>query len=255
MSAVELKVDLNADLGESFGVWRLGEDEEVVRYVTSVNIACGLHAGDPLVMWRSARLAKEAGVAVGAHPGYPDLQGFGRRYLALTPREVEAFLVYQIGALEAFCRAEGVRLRHVKPHGSLYNAAARDPELAAAVARAVGRVGAELILVGLAGSELLRAGERAGLPVASEAFADRAYNPDGTLVPRGHPAAIVAHPEEVARRALGLVREGIVEATDGSRLAVKADTICFHGDTPGVAGLVRLVRARLEGEGVRVAPL
>ncbi|MDI6893594.1 MAG: 5-oxoprolinase subunit PxpA [Bacillota bacterium] len=250
-----LRVDLNADVGESFGAYRLGEDEEVIRQVTSVNVACGMHAGDPLVMQRTVVMARDAGAAVGAHPGYPDLQGFGRRYLALTPAEVEAFVMYQVGALWAFCRAAGVALRHVKAHGALYNLAARDASLADAIARAVARVDDGLVLVGLAGSEILRAGERAGLRVAAEVFADRGYLPDGTLVPRGQPDSVIHDPQVVANRVLMMVREGRASASDGSAIAVRADTVCFHGDTPGAANLVRQVRARLEGAGVRVAPM
>jgi len=250
-----LRVDLNADVGESFGSYRLGEDEEVIKHVTSVNIACGMHAGDPLVMRRTVSLAKEAGAAVGAHPGYPDLQGFGRRYLALTPEEVEAFAIYQVGALWAFCRSAGVPLRHVKAHGVLYNVAARDGAIAEAIARAVAQVDSGLVLVGLAGSELLRAGERLGLRVAGEAFADRGYNPDGTLVPRGCPGAIIHDPEAVAERVLRMVREGRVAASDGSDIEVRPDTVCFHGDTPGAARLVRYVREYLERAGVCVVPM
>lgn len=250
-----LRVDLNADMGESFGAYRLGEDEELMRYVTSANIACGMHAGDPLVMARTVALAAKAGVAVGAHPGYPDLQGFGRRPLGMSPEEVEAFVMYQVGALWAFCRAAGVPLRHVKAHGALYNQAAHDPALADAIARAVARVDDSLVLVGLAGSELLRAGRRAGLRVASEVFADRGYNPDGSLVPRGRPGALIHDPDAVAARVLRMVREGRVTASDGSDLEVRADTVCFHGDTPGAAGLVRHVRDQLARAGVTVAPL
>lgn len=207
------------------------------------------------MMRRTVAMAREAGAAVGAHPGYPDLQGFGRRYMALSPEEVEAYVMYQVGALWAFCRAEGVPLRHVKAHGSLYNMAARDAALADAIARAVARVDSGLILVGLAGSELLRAGERAGLRVASEAFADRGYQPDGSLVPRGRPGAIIQDAEEVARRVLRMVTEGRVTASDGSEVAIRADTVCFHGDTPGAANLLRTVRSRLEASGVTVAPM
>ncbi|MDI6823040.1 MAG: 5-oxoprolinase subunit PxpA [Bacillota bacterium] len=249
------RIDLNADVGESFGAYRLGQDEEVIKYVTSANVACGMHAGDPLVMARTVTLARGAGVAVGAHPGYPDLQGFGRRALGMTPEEVEAFVMYQVGALWAFCRGAGVPLRHVKAHGSLYNQAVGDVALADAIARAVARVDAGLVLVGLAGSELLRAGRRAGLRVASEVFADRGYNPDGTLVPRGRPGAIIHDPQAVAERVLRMVTEGRVRASDGSDLEVRADTVCFHGDTPEAATLVRQVRDHLARAGVTVAPM
>lgn len=250
-----LRIDLNADVGESFGAYRLGQDEEVIRYVTSANVACGMHAGDPLVMARTVALAREAGVAVGAHPGYPDLQGFGRRALGMTPEEVEAFVTYQVGALWAFCQGAAAPLRHVKAHGSLYNQAVGDAALADAIARAVARLDSGLVLVGLAGSELLRAGKRAGLRVASEVFADRGYNPDGTLVPRGHPGAIIHDPGAVAERVLRMVSEGRVRASDGSDLEVRADTVCFHGDTPGAATLVAQVRDHLTRAGVTVAPM
>lgn len=250
-----LRVDLNADMGEAFGAYRLGDDAELMKHITSANVACGLHAGDPVVMARTVALAAQAGVGVGAHPGYPDLQGFGRRAMAMSPDEVEAFVMYQVGALWAFCRAAGVALRHVKAHGALYNQAVHDAALADAIARAVARVDGGLVLVGLAGSELLRAGERAGLRVASEVFADRGYNPDGSLVPRGRPGAIINDPDAVAARVLRMVREGRVTASDGSDLEVRADTVCFHGDTPGAAVLVRRVREELTRAGVAVAPM
>lgn len=250
-----LRVDLNADVGESFGVYQLGRDEELIGQVTSVNVACGLHAGDPMVMRRTVTLARRWGVAVGAHPGYPDLQGFGRRQLSLSPEEVEAFVIYQVGALWGFCRAAGVPLQHVKPHGALYNLAARDADAADAIARAVAQVDPGLVLVGLAGSELLRAGERVGLRVASEVFGDRAYNSDGTLVPRTHRGAVIRDPEVVADRVLRMVTEGRVTAADGSEVQLRADTVCFHGDTPGAVQLVRHVRERLEEAGVTLSPL
>ncbi|HHY95126.1 MAG TPA: LamB/YcsF family protein [Firmicutes bacterium] len=255
MTGIRPTVDLNADVGESFGAYRLGDDAELMKHITSVNVACGMHAGDPLIMRCTVALAKEAGVAVGAHPGYPDLQGFGRRHLALTPEEVEAFVIYQVGALQAFCRAARVPLWHVKAHGALYNLAVRDAAVADAIARAVARVDPGLILVGMAGSESLRAGERAGLRVASEAFADRGYNPDGTLVARDRPGAVIHDPGVVVERVIRMVKEGTVTCNDGSEVAIRADTICFHGDTPGAADLVRLVRKGLEQAGMAVAPL
>ncbi len=247
-------IDLNADIGESFGVYKLGLDEEVIQYITSANIACGAHAGDPMVMRHTVRLAREHGVAVGAHPGYPDLQGFGRRDLFLSPEEVKAYVMWQLGALWAFAKAEGVPVQHVKPHGALYNRAAADRHLADAIAQAVAEVDQGLVLVGLAGSELLEAGRRAGLRVASEVFADRGYNPDGSLVRRGTPGAIIHDPQAVASRALKMVREGRVTAADGSEVSIQADTVCFHGDTPGAVDLVKTVRGLLEQSGLRPAP-
>ena len=235
-------VDLNADVGESFGAWTLGQDPALYATITSANVACGFHAGDPGVMRATVELAKAHGVAVGAHPGFPDLAGFGRREMRLTPREVEDLVVYQIGALAGIAAAQGVRLQHVKVHGALYNMAAVEAPLADAIARAVAAVDASLILVGLRGSELVKAGARAGLRTAAEVFADRAYRADGTLVPRSEPGAVIADPDAVVARVAGLVRPG-------------ADTICVHGDTPGAARLARRVREALEAAGVEVSSL
>ena len=245
-------VDLNADVGESFGRYTLGADEELLGIVTSANVACGAHAGDPQVMRRTVRLAVRHGVAVGAHPGFFDLQGFGRREIALAPEEVEDIVLYQIGALAAVAAAEGSRLSHVKPHGALYNMAARDRALADAVARAVAAFDRGLVLVGLAGSVLLDAGEAAGLRVAAEAFADRAYEPDGSLTPRHRPGSVLQNADHVVARAIRIVRERRVEATDGSTIPVRADTLCIHGDTPGAVALARAVRRGLEANGVEV---
>ena len=245
-------VDLNCDLGESFGAWTLGADAEVLASVTSANIACGFHAGDPGIMKRTVRLAREAGVAVGAHPGLPDLAGFGRREMQVSGDEAHDLVLYQVGALAAVARAEGVRLDHVKPHGALYNMAARDRPLADAVALAVRSFDPSLVLFGLAGSMLIEAGEAAGLQVASEVFADRAYDADGRLVSRGSPGAVVHDPSAVVERAIAMVRDGAVTAVDGSRVPVRADTICVHGDTPGAADLARRLRRGLEGAGVAV---
>ena len=246
-------IDLNADIGESFGVYKLGLDEEVIEYITSANIACGAHAGDPMVMRHTVRLARDHGVAVGAHPGYPDLQGFGRRDLSMSPAEVKEYVIWQLGALWAFAKAEGVPVKHVKPHGALYNRAAADGSLADAIAQAAAEVDQNLVLVGLAGSELLEAGRRAGLRIASEVFADRGYNPDGSLVRRGTPGAIINNPQAVASRVLKMVREGRVTAGDGSEVPIQADTVCFHGDTPGAVDLVKTVRGLLEQSGLRPA--
>jgi 5-oxoprolinase (ATP-hydrolysing) subunit A len=245
-------VDLNADIGESFGRWSLGKDTEIMRSVTSVNIACGYHAGDPGVMRETVRLAKHAGIAVGAHPGFPDLVGFGRRDLAATPREVENFALYQIGALAAMAVAEGLRLQHVKAHGALYTMAVRNRALADAIASAIAAFDRTLILFGPPGSELLQAGQAAGLRIAAEGFADRAYEAEGALTSRSLPGAVIHDGEEVVRRAVRMAREGVVTATDGSDVPMRVDTICTHGDTPGAHELTRRIRTGLERNGVTV---
>lgn len=250
-----MQIDLNADLGESFGRWTLGHDAEMMQSISSANVACGFHAGDPGVMRETVRLAKAHGVAVGAHPGFPDLVGFGRRNIAASPREVEDFVIYQVGALAGIAAAEGVRLQHVKAHGALYNMAVRDRALADAIARGVAAVDKALILLGLPKSELLRAGQAAGLPVAAEGFADRSYEPDGSLTPRDREGAVIHDPSAVVRRAVRMARDELVTATNGEDIAMYVRTICTHGDTPGAHELTRLLRAGLERDGVKVAPL
>lgn len=250
-----MRIDLNADVGEGSGTAATASgagDAPIMRSITSANVACGFHAGDPGVMRATVALAREHGVAVGAHPGFPDLEGFGRRELQFSPRDVEDFLVYQIGALAAIAAAQGVRLRHVKPHGALFNMAARDRELAAAVARAAAVIDRELILFGLPGSALVEAGGRAGLRTAREGFADRAYQADGTLVPRSQAGAVIHDPAVVERRAVRMVLEGTVDAIDGSSVRVPLDTLCVHGDTPGAAALAARTRRALEEAGVDV---
>lgn len=228
-----MKIDLNCDMGEN-----IGNDEAVMPYITSANIACGFHAGDSRTMQETVRLAKRYGVNVGAHPGWPDLQGFGRQEMILPPDEVESLILYQIGALAAIAKAEGVEMRHVKPHGALYNQAAKDRGLAKAIARAVKRFSSDLVLVGLAGSSLIEAGIEAGLMVANEGFPDRNYNPDGTLVSRKQSNAIIESPEEVAVHAQQLIRDGI--SFDDKRMRV--DTLCLHGDHPRVVENAKLIR-------------
>ena len=250
-----MRIDLNADVGESFGSWRLGEDDSLIPLVSSVNVACGFHAGDPLTIERTIGLAAKAGCAIGAHPGYPDLAGFGRRDLSMLPDEIEAAIVYQVGAVAAFAAAAGRELRHVKPHGALYNRAASDPGTAEAIARAVRRVSRDLILVGLAGSVMLDAGRAAGLSVAAEAFADRRYEPTGGLRARVHDDAMIDGPAAVGAQAVSLVRDREVTAVDGTRLSVAAETICIHGDLPGAAERAAATRAALETAGVEIAPL
>lgn len=250
-----MRIDLNADVGEGFGAWTIGEDEELVPLVSSVNVAAGFHAGDPVVIERTVALAVRHGAAVGAHPGYPDLAGFGRRDLDMTPGDVEASVLYQVAAVAGFARAAGVELRHVKPHGALYNRAARDAVIAEAVARGVRRVSRDLVLVGLSGSALLAAGMEVGLTVAAEAFADRAYEGDGTLRSRRRPGAVLDDPAAAAAQAVAIARDGDVRAHDGSVLRLRADTICVHGDLPGAAARARAVRAALEGAGIAIRPL
>lgn len=251
-------VDLNCDMGESFGRYSLGMDDQVIKYVTSANIACGFHAGDPLVMNRTVQLAAKHGVAVGAHPGFPDLEGFGRRNMDCSLNEIGAYVTYQVGALMAFCAKHGVRLQHVKPHGSLYNMAAFEKSVARAIAEAVASVDANIILVALAGknAELISSiGREVGIRVAFEAFADRAYTPDGKLVSRRLPGAVIKDPAHAAEQALRIVREGRVIAIDGSFLHVEAQTLCIHGDTPGASDLSHSIRERLINEGIALQPL
>jgi UPF0271 protein len=250
-----VRIDLNADVGESYGPWVMGADEALMPHVTSANVACGAHAGDPLTMQRTVRLAKAHGLALGAHPGYPDRDGFGRRDLAMEADELEASLLAQLGALCAFADTEGMALVHVKAHGALYNAAARDRVLADVVARAIRRFDRSLVLVGLAGSALIDAAQAAGLAAAAEAFADRAYEPDGSLRSRALPGSLHTDPATAAAQAVGIAREGAVSAHDGSRVTVAADTICLHGDTPGAPAIAAAVRAALEAVGIDVAPL
>ena len=249
-----LAIDLNCDCGESFGVWSLGDDAAVLCHVTSANVACGAHAGDPEVMRRTVRLCRSLGVAVGAHPGFPDLQGFGRRPLPLSPSEIETTVLAQIGSLYAIARAEGVPLRHVKPHGALYNLAAVTPAVAEALARGVAAFSRELILVGLAGSLLVEAGAAAGLPVAREAFADRGYAANGTLLPRDAPGALILDPAQCLAQALSIVTASQVSGPDGP-VAVIADTLCIHGDAPGAAERAALLRQGLVAAGVEVRSL
>jgi len=233
----------------------MGADDELIPLVTSVNVACGMHAGDPVTIERTIARAIECGAAVGAHPGYPDLAGFGRRELDMAPDELAATIVYQVGAVDAFARSAGTRLRHVKPHGALYNRAARDPAVAEIVTRAVGRVLPDGILVGLAGGALVEAGRALGLRVAAEAFADRVYEPDASLRSRRLPGAMVATPEAAAAQAVSIARDGRVALPGGGDVAVVADTICVHGDTPGAVEYARAIRSALEAAGVRIEPL
>jgi len=250
-----MRIDLNSDLGESFGPWPMGQDAALMASITSANVACGFHAGDPGAMRETVALATAHGVAIGAHPGFPDLVGFGRREMKTTPQEVEDFVVYQVAALAGIAATQGMPLQHVKAHGALYNMACRDRALADAIARAVAMIDRRLILFGLPGSELLRAGEAAGLPVAAEVFADRAYERDGSLASRNKPGSVIHDTEAVVARAVRMVRDRDVVAVDGSVIPLEAQTICLHGDTPGAADLARAVRSGLEKAGVEIRRL
>ena len=246
-------MDLNSDLGESFGHWTLGDDAGLVAHITSANVACGFHAGDFRVMESTVALCRRAGVAVGAQPGYPDLLGFGRRPLPFEPDEVESLVRYQVGALEAFCRAHGVEMQHVKPHGALYNQAAADPLLAAAIARATARFSRDLALFGLASSEpMASAAADAHLRFVPEAFADRRYLADGSLQPRSEPGSVLTDADVAAAQAVAIATGLGAEAADGSRIALLAESICCHGDTPGAVEIAATVRRALETAGISV---
>jgi 5-oxoprolinase (ATP-hydrolysing) subunit A len=250
-----MRVDLNCDFGESFGIYRLGEEKEILQYVTSVNVACGFHAGDPLVMRKTVQMALEQKVAIGAHPGFPDLLGFGRRNIAVTPEEAYAYVVYQIGALAAFVKAEGGKMSHVKPHGALYNMAAKDTALAEAIAKAVYDVDPTLILYGLAGSELIRAGKKIGLRTASEVFADRTYQQDGSLTPRSDPRALIVDEQEAVLQVLAMVKEKRVRSLQGIDVPIEAETICIHGDGKKAVLFAKRLYEELRKEGVDVCSI
>ena len=246
-----MRIDLNADVGEG-RTGTVGQDPALMEFITSANVACGFHAGDPAVMRATVKLARDHGVAVGAHPGFPDAEGFGRRELQFSPRDVEDFVAYQVGALAAIAAAEGIRLQHVKPHGALFNMAARDAALADAIARATAVIDRGLILFGLPGSELAAAASRIGLRPAAEGFADRSYQADGRLVPRDQPGAVIHDPETVVRRAVRMICERTVDAIDGTAVPFTIDTMCVHGDTPGAADLAARIRLALTEAGVDV---
>ncbi len=249
------RIDLNADCGEGFGAYALGDDAALLRSVTSANIACGFHAGDPGTMTRTVTLAAGSGVALGAHPGLPDLVGFGRRRMNVTAAEVRDLVTYQIGAMAGFAARQGQTLRHVKPHGALYWMAEEDPKTAEAIAQAVLDWDAAVVLVGLSGGGLVQAGLARGLQTASEIFADRAYMPNGTLAPRSLPNAVLHDLDEVAARITLWAREGTLTATDGSVLRVEADTICIHSDSPSAPALAARVRQALEAAEYTVQPV
>ncbi|WP_410595323.1 LamB/YcsF family protein [Amycolatopsis sp. lyj-23] len=245
-------MDLNSDLGEGFGAWEMGDDEAMLDIVTSANIACGFHAGDPSVMRRVCELAAERGVAIGAHVGYRDLAGFGRRALAIAPDELADEVLYQIGALDAFARAAGSCVTYVKPHGALYNTAAVDVEQAAAIVEGLRRYDPELALLCLPNSEMQREAEKSGVVAYAEAFADRAYTADGKLVPRGRPGAVLHDAASVAERAVGMATGGVV-TENGTKLELRPDSLCVHGDTPGAVELARRIEAALTEAGIQLA--
>ncbi|MDT8977134.1 5-oxoprolinase subunit PxpA [Paenibacillus sp. chi10] len=246
------QIDINCDMGESFGAYRLGSDEAILPFVTSVNIACGFHAGDPSVMKRTVAAALERGAMIGAHPGLPDLAGFGRRNLAITPEEAYDMVVYQVGALYGFVTAAGGKMQHVKPHGALYNMAASNYALAEAIARAVHDMNPELVLFGLSGSELVKAGQAVGLRCAYEVFADRTYQADGSLTPRRESNALITDTEEAVQQVIRMVKEGVVHAVQGVDVAIQADTVCIHGDGTHALAFAQSLRQRLSDEGIVV---
>ncbi len=249
------KVDLNSDLGESFGVYKIGCDEEVTKYVSSVNIACGYHGGDPIVMGKTLDLVRLNGIAAGAHPAYPDLIGFGRRNMDCTPAEIKAYVTYQLGALYAFAKQRGLSLQHVKPHGNLYNTIAVDEVRAMAVAEAIAEFDPSIIFLGLAGSKMLDAGKKCGLKVASEVFADRAYNDDGTLVSRKLPGSMVHDKDVAIARTIKMIKEGVVVTITGNTIPIKADSVCVHGDNPSAVEFVKNMRESFAAEGIDVLPI
>jgi UPF0271 protein len=248
------RIDFNSDIGESYSVYEYGETPEILKYVSSANVACGWHGGDPLVMRKTVRLAKERGVGVGAHPGYPDLLGFGRRVIPLTYEETRDYCLYQIGALWAFCKAEGVPLQHVKPHGAFYNSLVKDPQNAKAVAEAMVEIDPHLIMLALPDSELDKAARAAGLRVAREAFADRAYNDDGTLVSRSIPGSVILDPNVAAQRFVDFCR-GKVTTITGKVLQLELDSICLHSDTKGAAGHAKAIHERCQKEGIQLVKM
>lgn len=247
------RIDLNCDIGEGFGAYQMGSDAELMKHITSANIACGFHAGDPGTIRNAVSGALLHGAAIGAHPGLPDLAGFGRRRMEITPREAYDMTIYQIGAIQAFAASEGTRVSHVKPHGALYNMAAKDAKLAEAIAEAVYKLDGKMLLYGLSGSELIHAGERIGLTVVNEAFADRSYEDDGSLTARSEEGAVISDPEIAAAQVLSMVKKGRVQTRQGKQLRLTADTVCVHGDTPGALVHVLALKAALQQAGVLIA--
>lgn len=249
------KVDLNSDLGESFGNYKLGMDADIIPLVSSANVACGYHASDPLVMNRTIAMAKEAGIHVGAHPGFPDLMGFGRRNMDVSPAEAKAYTLYQLGALDAFCKTQGIKMQHVKPHGAMYNMAGKDYTLAKAICEAIYAYDKGLIVMALSGGELVHAAEDMGLKVAREVFADRAYEEDGSLVNRRKEGAMITDEDVAIERVVRMIKEQKVTAITGKDIPIKADSICVHGDGVKALAFVKKIRETLTAEGIEIAPL
>lgn len=249
------RVDLNSDLGESFGRYTIGMDAKIIPLISSANIACGYHAGDPVVMEKTVAAAKEAGIHVGAHPGFPDLMGFGRRNMSVTPAEAKAYVLYQLGALEAFCKAKGMKLQHVKPHGALYNMATKDSQLSRAICEAIYEYDKELIVMALSGGELLRAAKATGLRSASEVFADRAYEEDGTLVHRRKEGAMITNEDEAIARVIRMIKEKKVTAITGKDISIQADSVCVHGDGEKALAFVEKIRKELIKENIEMCSL
>lgn len=249
------KIDMNSDLGESFGAYKIGCDDKVIPLISSANVACGWHAGDSGVMAKTVRLAAEAGIAVGAHPGYPDLVGFGRRNMNVSPADMKTYIMYQVGALNAFCKAEGIAMQHVKPHGAMYNMAAKDAKLADAICEGIAKVDDGLILMGLSGSEMQRSAEKYGLRFASEVFADRAYEEDGSLVARTKPGAVITDENEAVSRVVEMVKYSTVTALTGKKIEIKADSVCVHGDNEHALLFVEKIRKALSENGIEITSL
>lgn len=249
------KIDLNCDMGESFGAYTLGNDQVILDYVSSANIACGFHAGDPATMRATVKLALEKNVGIGAHPGFQDLAGFGRRHMAVTPQEVYDLIVYQIGALYGFVKAEGGSLQHVKAHGAMYNMAVTDAKISEAIAEAVYNIDPELVLFGLSGSEIIKAGDKIGLRTANEVFSDRTYQPDGTLTPRSHHNALITDPHAAIRQVIRMVKEQKVINTEGGETFLKADTICIHGDGKTAKEFALHISTSLKEAGIEIHPI
>lgn len=249
------RVDLNSDLGESFGRYTLGMDDRIIPLITSANVACGYHASDPVVMEKTIAMAKEAGIRVGAHPGFPDLMGFGRRNMNVTPAEARAYTMYQLGALDAFCRGAGVKMQHVKPHGALYNMAAKDYKLATGICEAIKAFDDSLIVMALSGGELVRAAQDMGLRTALEVFADRAYEEDGSLVDRRKEGAMITDEDEAIERVIRMVKEQKVKAITGNDIPIKADSVCVHGDGEKALAFVQKIREEMTKEGIEICSL
>ncbi|MCP1100972.1 UPF0271 protein [Aequitasia blattaphilus] len=248
-------VDLNSDLGESFGNYTCGQDSELISLISSANIACGFHASDPLVMMNTVREAREKGIGIGAHPGFPDLVGFGRRNMEVSQRELKAMVLYQIGALQAFCHENKVKLAHVKPHGAMYNMAGKNPEMARTICEAIGELDKSLILLAPSGSEMEKAAKEIGMPFAKEVFADRAYEDDGSLVPRGRTGAMIEDEDEMIRRVITMIKSGKVETISGKEISIQADSVCVHGDGKAALKFTARIRKELVAAGIEIKSL